>query len=54
MYAVPRPSFEVLFNKKSVSSHINGYYKNYKGGVFDSKQWTYPQAEASTACPTGN
>ena len=24
-------------------SHINGYYKNYKGGVFDSKQWTYPQ-----------
>ena len=25
-------------------SHINGYYKNYKGGVFDSKQWTYPQA----------
>jgi arylsulfatase A-like enzyme len=25
-------------------SHINGYYKNYKGGVFDRKQWTYPQA----------
>ena len=25
-------------------SHVNGYYKNYKGGVFDSKQWTYPQA----------
>ena len=25
-------------------SHINGYYKNYKGGVFDHKQWTYPQA----------
>ena len=24
-------------------SHINGYYKNYKGGVFDRKQWTYPQ-----------
>ena len=25
-------------------SHINGYYKNYKGGVFNNKQWTYPQA----------
>ena len=25
-------------------SHINKYYKNYKGGIFDSKQWTYPQA----------
>jgi len=25
-------------------SHVNGYYKNYKGGVFDNKQWTYPQA----------
>jgi len=25
-------------------SHVNGYYKNYKGGVFNSKQWTYPQA----------
>ena len=25
-------------------SHINGYYKNYKGGVFDNQQWTYPQA----------
>ena len=25
-------------------SHINGYYKNYKGGVFNNNQWTYPQA----------
>ena len=25
-------------------SHVNGYYKNYKGGVFDNQQWTYPQA----------
>ena len=25
-------------------SHVNGYYKNYKGGVFDNLQWTYPQA----------
>ena len=25
-------------------SHKNKYYKNYKGGIFDSKQWTYPQA----------
>ena len=25
-------------------SHINGYYKNYKGGVFNNQQWTYPQA----------
>ena len=25
-------------------SHVNGYYKNYKGGVFDNKQWTFPQA----------
>ncbi|MBT3548064.1 MAG: sulfatase [Flavobacterium sp.] len=25
-------------------SHVNGYYKNYKGGVFNNKQWTYPQA----------
>ena len=24
-------------------SHINGYYKNYKGGVFDNSQWTFPQ-----------
>jgi arylsulfatase A-like enzyme len=24
-------------------SHVNGYYKNYKGGVFDNQQWTYPQ-----------
>lgn len=24
-------------------SHKNKYYKNYKGGIFDSKQWTYPQ-----------
>ena len=25
-------------------SHVNGYYKNYKGGVFDNAQWTFPQA----------
>ena len=25
-------------------SHINGYYKNYKGGVFNNQQWTYPKA----------
>ena len=25
-------------------SHINGYYKNYKGGTFNNKQWTYPQS----------
>lgn len=25
-------------------SHINGYYKNYKGGYFNSSQWTYPKA----------
>lgn len=25
-------------------SHVNGYYKNYKGGVFNNKQWTYPKA----------
>lgn len=25
-------------------SHVNGYYKNYKGGVFNNKQWTYPEA----------
>ena len=25
-------------------SHVNGYYKNYKGGVFNNQQWTYPQA----------
>tara|TARA_B100000524_G_scaffold332763_2_gene220170 strand:- start:4480 stop:6024 length:1545 start_codon:yes stop_codon:yes gene_type:complete len=25
-------------------SHINGYYKNYKGGVFNNKLWTFPQA----------
>ncbi len=24
-------------------SHINGYYKNYKGGVFDNSQWTFPR-----------
>ena len=24
-------------------SHVNGYYKNYKGGVFDNSQWTFPQ-----------
>ena len=24
-------------------SHVNGYYKNYKGGVFDNTQWTFPQ-----------
>ncbi len=25
-------------------SHMNGYYKNYKGGYFDPEQWTYPKA----------
>jgi len=25
-------------------SHVNGYYKNYKGGVFENAQWTFPQA----------
>lgn len=25
-------------------SHINGYYKNYKGGYFNSSQWSYPKA----------
>ncbi|WP_242157518.1 sulfatase [Aestuariivivens sediminis] len=25
-------------------SHMNGYYKNYKGGYFDGGQWTYPKA----------
>jgi len=25
-------------------SHINKYYKNYKGGYFDGSQWTYPKA----------
>lgn len=25
-------------------SHVNGYYKNYKGGYFNSSQWTYPKA----------
>jgi len=24
-------------------SHVNGYYKNYKGGVFDNTKWTFPQ-----------
>ncbi len=24
-------------------SHINGYYKNYKGGVFNNSKWTFPQ-----------
>ncbi|WP_439130890.1 sulfatase family protein [Polaribacter sp.] len=24
-------------------SHKNGYYKNYKGGYFDSSQWSYPK-----------
>ena len=24
-------------------SHINKYYKNYKGGYFDGSQWTYPK-----------
>ena len=24
-------------------SHINGYYKNYKGGEFDNSLWTFPQ-----------
>ncbi|WGH74972.1 sulfatase [Tenacibaculum tangerinum] len=25
-------------------SHVNQYYKNYKGGYFDGNQWTYPKA----------
>ncbi|NVJ89068.1 MAG: sulfatase [Flavobacteriaceae bacterium] len=25
-------------------SHINGYYKNYRGGLFNANQWTYPKA----------
>lgn len=24
-------------------SHLNGYYKNEKGGQFDASQWTFPQ-----------
>lgn len=24
-------------------SHINNYYKNYKGGYFDGDQWTFPK-----------
>ncbi len=24
-------------------SHVNGFYKNHQGGVFDSTQWTFPQ-----------
>ena len=24
-------------------SNVNGYYKNYKGGVFDNSQWTFPK-----------
>lgn len=25
-------------------SHVNQYYKNYKGGYFNGSQWTYPKA----------
>lgn len=25
-------------------SHINGYYKNYQGGLFNADQWSYPKA----------
>jgi arylsulfatase A-like enzyme len=25
-------------------SHVNKYYKNFKGGNFDGSQWTYPKA----------
>ena len=25
-------------------SHVNGYYKNYQGGVFNANQWSYPKA----------
>ncbi|PTX61742.1 arylsulfatase A-like enzyme [Kordia periserrulae] len=25
-------------------SHVNGYYKNYRGGHFDNTQWSYPKA----------
>ena len=25
-------------------SHVNKYYKNYKGGYFNGDQWTYPKA----------
>jgi len=24
-------------------SNVNGYYKNYKGGVFNNSQWTFPE-----------
>lgn len=25
-------------------SHVNGYYKNHNGGLFDTTNWTFPQA----------
>ena len=30
-------------------NHINGYFKNYKGGEFDNSQWTFPQELQKTA-----
>ena len=33
-------------------SHVNGYYKNYKGGVFNNEQWTFPQALKSAGFQT--
>jgi len=25
-------------------NHVNGYYKNFQGGLFDADQWSYPKA----------
>lgn len=33
-------------------SHINNYYKNYRGGRFDGSQWTYPKAFQSNGYET--
>lgn len=40
--AICGPSRAVILTGKY--SHVNGYYKNYKGGVFNNQQWTYPQS----------
>ena len=34
-------------------SHVNGYYKNYKGGVFNNQQWTFPQSLKEAGYQTG-
>ena len=34
-------------------SHVNGYYKNYKGGVFNNQQWTFPQSLKEVGYQTG-